>query len=205
MRDWARRSLGGLPGTFWVLWTATLVNRAGGFAVLFLTLYLTGPRGQSAGAAGLLVGGYGVGAAIGTLLGGVLADRWGRRSTQLAAHYGAAALLAALSLVTPVPAIAVIVALVGLCQGAPGPALVAAVTDVVPQAHRPRAFNLQFWAFNTGMAVASLLAGLLAQQSYPVLFLVDAGATLVTAVLITARVPASGRPWRTGSSWCSSG
>ncbi len=70
----------------------------------------------------------------------------------------------------------------------PGPAFVAATTDVVPEHDRPRAFNLQFWAFNSGVAVASLLAGLLAQQSFTVLFLVDAGATLVTAVLITTRV-----------------
>ncbi len=185
MRRWARQNLGGLPLTFWVLWTGMLVNKAGGFAVLFLTLYLTGPRGLAAGAAGLVVGGYGIGAAGGTLLGGVLADRWGRRSTLLLAHYGAAALLATLSLVTPVPLVAAVVALVGLFQGMPGPALVAATTDVVPEADRPRAFNLQFWAFNTGVAVASLLAGLLAQQSYTVLFLVDASATLVTAVLLT--------------------
>jgi MFS family permease len=189
MRDWARRNVGGLPGTFWVLWTGILVNKAGGFAVLFLTLYLTGPRGLSAAGAGLLVGGYGVGAACGTLLGGVLADRWGRRSTLLVAHYSAAALLATLSVVRPVPLIAAIVALVGLCQGAPGPAFVAAMTDVVPEADRPRAFNLHFWAFNSGLAVASLLAGLLAQQSFTVLFLVDASATLVTAVLLTLRVP----------------
>jgi MFS family permease len=189
MRDWARRNMGGLPGTFWVLWTGILVNKAGGFAVLFLTLYLTGPRGLTAGAAGLLVGGYGIGAACGTLLGGVLADRWGRRSTLLVAHFGAATLLATLSVITPVPLVAAIVALVGLFQGAPGPAFVAAITDLVPEHDRPRAFNLQFWAFNTGVAVASLLAGLLAQQSFTVLFLVDASATLVTAVLITLRVP----------------
>ncbi len=189
MRGWARRNVGGLPGTFWVLWTGMLVNRAGGFAVLFLSLYLTGPRGLSASAAGLVVGGYGIGAAGGTLLGGVLADRWGRRSTLLLAHFCAAGLLATLSLVTPVPAVAVLVALVGLFQGMPGPAFVAATTDLVGAADRARAFNLQFWAFNSGVAIASLLAGLLAEQSFTVLFLVDASATLATAVLITFRVP----------------
>src|SRR5262245_13005271 len=137
MRTWAKQNVGGLPRTFWVLWSGMLVNKAGGFAVLFLTLYMTGPRALSAGQAGLVVGGYGIGAACGTLLGGVLADRWGRRSTLLAAHFGAAALLATLSVITPVPLVAAIVALVGLFQGAPGPAFVAATTDVVPESDRP--------------------------------------------------------------------
>ena len=48
----------------------------------------------------------------------------------------------------------------------PSPAFVAAIVDVVPAERRSRAFNLQFWAFNLGMAVASLLAGVLAEASF---------------------------------------
>jgi MFS family permease len=71
----------------------------------------------------------------------------------------------------------------------PGPAFVAAIIDVVPADRRSRAFNLQFWAFNLGLAGASLLAGALASGSYLVLFLIDGGATLATALLITWKVP----------------
>ncbi|WP_203857128.1 MFS transporter, partial [Plantactinospora mayteni] len=56
-------------------------------------------------------------------------------------------------------------------------------------ARRSRAFNLQFWAFNLGMAGASALAGLLAEASYLALFLVDAAATLTTTVIIAWKVP----------------
>ncbi|HKT02433.1 MAG TPA: MFS transporter, partial [Rugosimonospora sp.] len=149
----------------------------------------TGPRHLPSALAGLIVGGYGLGSAAGTLLGGLLADRWGRRRTLLAAHAGGAALLYALGLVHQVPVIAVLVALVGLSQGAPGPAFVAAIVDVVPEVDRQRAFNLQFWAFNLGLTSASLLAGLLAEVSFPLLFAGDATTTLVTAVLILLRVP----------------
>src|SRR5581483_877135 len=173
----------------WVLWAGILVNRAGGFAVLFLSLYLTGPRHLSAAVAGVVVGGYGAGSAAGTLLGGVLADRWGRRRTLLLAHFGGAALLYALGLVHAVPVVTVLVTLIGLSQGAPGPAFVAAIVDVVPEPDRQRAFNLQFWAFNLGLTAASLLAGLLAEVSFPLLFAADATTTLVTALLILVRVP----------------
>lgn len=188
---WFRSTAGGLSGTYWVLWSGILINRAGGFAVLFLSLYLTGPRHLTPTLAGTIIGGYGVGSAAGTLLGGVLADRWGRRRTLLLAHFCSSALLYTFSMVHAVPVIAVLVVLVGASQGMPGPAFVAAIIDVVPGADRPRAFNLQFWAFNLGTAVASLLAGLLAKVSFTLLFVSDATTTLLTALLILLWVPES--------------
>src|SRR3712207_8579894 len=79
MRGLLRQAAGGLPRTFWFLWTGTLINRLGAFVVIFLAIYLTGERGFSQSEAGLVIGLYGVGGAIGTMTGGVLTDRWGRR------------------------------------------------------------------------------------------------------------------------------
>ncbi|WBB57314.1 MFS transporter [Verrucosispora sp. WMMD573] len=180
---------GGLPATFWYLWVGLLINRAGAFAMLFLSLYLTAARGASEALAGVVVGGFGAGGAVGVLLGGVLADRWGRRSTLVAAHLLTAALMVALALSHHLGVIATLALLVGVTHSMPSPAFVAAIVDVVPEHRRSRAFNLQFWAFNLGMAVASLLAGLLAEASYVALFLVDAVATVATAALIAWKVP----------------
>jgi MFS family permease len=189
LRRWWDDSAGGLPGTFWYLWSGLLINRAGAFAMLFLSLYLTAARGASPALAGLVVGAYGAGGAVGTLLGGVLADRWGRRATLLAAHLGAAGLMVALAFSRHLLVIAVLAALVGVVHSMPSPAFVAAIVDVVPEDRRARAFNLQFWAFNLGMAVASLLAGLLAEASFLALFLVDAGTTLAAAAVLALKVP----------------
>ncbi|PWU50285.1 MFS transporter, partial [Micromonospora globispora] len=123
------------------------------------------------------------------LLGGVLADRWGRRATLVAAHLGAAGLMVALAFSQHLAVIAVLAALVGVVHSMPSPAFVAAIVDVVPEHRRSRAFNLQFWAFNLGMAVASLLAGVLAEASFVALFLVDAAATLTAAAIIATKVP----------------
>ncbi|WSG47792.1 MFS transporter [Dactylosporangium sp. NBC_01737] len=165
-----------------------LINRVGGFVALVLSLYLTSERDLKPSAAGLVVGLYGVGGIAGVLLGGVLADRWGRRPTLLLAHFGAVVFLAGLAMTTRIPAIAALAALLGLMHAMPGPAFVAAIVDVVPAADRSRAFNLQFWAFNLGMAAASLIAGLLAEVSFALLFSVDAAGTLVTAVLLLWKV-----------------
>ncbi|MFG1870244.1 MFS transporter [Micromonospora arborensis] len=189
LRRWWHDTAGGLPATFWYLWAGLLINRAGAFAMLFLSLYLTDVRGASVGLAGTVVGAYGAGGAAGVLLGGVLADRWGRRATLLAAHLVTAGLMVALAFSRPLLLIAVLSALIGVVHSMPSPAFVAAIVDVVPAERRSRAFNLQFWAFNLGMAVASLLAGVLAEASFTALFLVDAGATLTAAAVIGWKVP----------------
>lgn len=186
----------GLPSTFWYLWVGILVNRAGAFAVLFLSLYLTGPRHLTPAAAGVVVGTFGVGGAVGTLLGGVLADRWGRRRTMLLGFGGGGCAMLALGFVPVLPVIAVLTAVVGTFTTMTGPAEVAAIVDLVPEADRTRAFNLQFWAFNLGTAAASLIAGLVAQVSFTLLFVIDGSATLVTALVVALTVPESipGRP-----------
>jgi MFS family permease len=184
-----RSAAGGLPATYWYLWTGILINRVGGFAVLFLSLYLTARRGASPAVAGLIVGAYGLGGVLGTLAGGVLTDRWGRRRTLLGSHLACVGILTGLALVGDLRAIALLCALLGLVQSAPSPAFVAAIIDVVPPERRSHAFNLQFWAFNLGTAGASLLAGVLASWSYTGLFLIDATTTLVTVVVIAWKVP----------------
>jgi predicted MFS family arabinose efflux permease len=63
------------------------------------------------------------------------------------------------------------------------------MVDVVPPEHRTKAFNLEFWAFNLGTAVAAPLAGLLAEAGFTPLFLVEAAATFATLVVLTFRVP----------------
>lgn len=97
--------------------------------------------------------------------------------------------MVALAYSRPLLLIAVLSALIGVVHSMPSPAFVAAIVDVVPAERRSRAFNLQFWAFNLGMAVASLLAGVLAEASFTALFLVDAGATLAAAAVIGWKVP----------------
>ena len=64
--------------------------------LIFLAIYLTQERGFSDARAGLVIGLWGAGGAVGTLLGGYLADRWGRRPTLLTAHLGAATMMVAL-------------------------------------------------------------------------------------------------------------
>ncbi|MGQ5259454.1 MDR family MFS transporter [Micromonospora sp. ZYX-F-536] len=189
MRSWFRDTTGGLPTTFWYLWTGTLINRLGSFVLVFLAIYLTQERGFSASQAGLVLGLWGVGGAIGTTAGGTLADRWGRRPTLLTAHVGAAAMMLGLGLARELWAVALGAFLLGMFAEAARPAFGAMMIDVVPAKDRLRAFSLNYWAINLGFACAAILAGLAAQADYLLLFVVDAATMLVTALIIFVRVP----------------
>src|SRR5262245_25172855 len=114
VRQWMHETAGGLPRAFWYLWTNTLINRIGSFVVIVLAIYLTQERGLSESYAGLVIGLWGAGGAIGTLVGGVLADKWGRKPTFLTALYGSSALMLVVGLVRGPVEIAIAVFLLGM-------------------------------------------------------------------------------------------
>ncbi|MFI7647455.1 MDR family MFS transporter [Micromonospora sp. NPDC049460] len=188
MRGWFRDTTGGLPVTFWYLWAGTLINRLGSFVLVFLAIYLTQERDFSASQAGLVIGLWGVGGAVGTTVGGTLTDRWGRRPTLLTAHLGAATMMLALGFARELWAVALGALLLGMFAEAARPAFGAMMIDVVPEKDRLRAFSLNYWAINLGFACAAVLAGLAAEAGYLLLFVVDATTTVITALIIFAKV-----------------
>lgn len=181
--------MGGLPRPFWYLFAGTLVNRTGSFIAPFLALYLTGSREFSVSQAGLVLSLLGLGSAVSQPVGGVLADRIGRRRTMVLGLLSSAATLLVLGAAEGLPAIAAAALAYGLCLDLFRPAVQAAVADLVADADRPRAFALQFWAVNLGFAVATPLGGYLAGRGYWLLFVLDAVASAGFAVLILRGVP----------------
>ncbi|MEU9982497.1 MFS transporter [Streptomyces sp. NPDC050856] len=189
LRGAARRTVSGLPGGFWWLWTSTLVNRTGAFVFTFLSLYLTQELGYSAWYAGLVVALHGLGGIAGSPLGGMLSDRWGRRPTMITGHLAGAAGAAALAVVTSAWGIAVVVLLMGVAMQAVRPAIGATIADLVPESGRRRAYALNYWALNLGFAVAALGGGAAIFLGYRTLFVADAVATALCALIVFLRLP----------------
>ncbi len=178
-----------MPPSFWFLWSGTLVNRAGTFVVPFLALYLTSDRDVSVPRAGLVLSLLGLGSAIGQPVGGVLTDRIGRRRTMVLGMLSSAATLLLLGAAGSFLAIALASFAYGVCLDLFRPAVQAAIADLVPDAERPRAFALQFWAVNLGFSIGTPLGGFLASRGYWLLFVLDAAASVAFALLILRGVP----------------
>ncbi|GAA4347716.1 MFS transporter [Angustibacter luteus] len=194
VRAWWGRSFSGFPRPFWVLFAGTIVNRVGQFVQPFLSLYLVGGRGTSVATAGTLVSCFGAGLFVSPVLGGWLADRFGRRPTLIWGLLATAAGLAALGLARELWQIAVCAFLLGVAMDVYRPAISAAVAEIVEPADRPRAFGLIYWAVNLGVSVSGVLGGLLAERGWWLLFLLDAVTCVVFAVLVARGVPESRAP-----------
>jgi MFS family permease len=180
-----------LPPVYWTVWLGTLVNRAGSFVVPVLTFYLTDALGLSLASAGAIVSLFGAGSVCASLVGGVLADRLGRKVTMVVSLFGGAITMVVLSSVSSPFAIGAATFAAGFVGDLYRPAVSAFVADVVPAEHRQSAYGLLYWAINIGFSIAPIAAGAVATLSYRALFLGDAATSAIFAVIIFMRVPES--------------
>jgi MFS family permease len=139
--------------------------------------------------AGLVLTIWGLGSLISQPVGGVLTDRYGRRTTLAGSLTATAIALFSLSFARPLWVIAILVFLLGLVADMYRPASTAAVADLVTGTDRTRAYALQFWAINLGFSVASTAAGVLLQFGFGLLFTLDAATTLAFGLLALRFVP----------------
>lgn len=181
--------VGGLPRPFWVLFAGTLVNRAGGFVLIFLAIYLTEVQGLTPAQAGAVISAYGLGALGGGPLGGALADRIGRRPTLVASLIGGGACMLILGIASRTATITAAAAVTGLLYEMYRPVVSATVADLVRSDDRPRAYSLLYWAVNLGASVAAVLGGVIAARSYRLLFVADAVTTAMYGVILWAALP----------------
>jgi MFS family permease len=179
----------GLPRIYWTLWAGMLLNRLGGSVFFLLGLYLTRERGLSPALAGLVISLYAAGGLVAGPVGGVLADRVGRRATLLAGTACAGTFMLALGLARSVGAIAALAPFVGFATIACAAPLQAAVADVVPAAQRTRAYGLLYWAINLGFAGAAVFGGALAERHFSLLFVIDALTTFAYGAIVYFGVP----------------
>jgi MFS family permease len=180
-----------LPRSVHVLVLGAFVNRAGAFVLPFLALYVSVRLGLGPGVASLTLGCYGVGSLVGSLAGGQLADRFGRRVVMVGALAGSALMLVALSRFRSAPAVLAATFGLSLVSDMYRPAMQAFIADVVPVEQRAHAFGLNYLAINLGFAVAPFVGGMLAEHSFSLLFYVDAVTSGLFAALIALALPES--------------
>jgi len=174
----------GLPPTYWLIWTGTLINRLGGFVIPFLTLYLTVQRQIPVSQAALVVSLFGAGSFIAQLAGGELTDRLGRRPVMLMSFFITPIFMILLGSARSLVLISIATFVVGFFTDLYRPAVGAAIADLVPPESRTRAYGYNYWAINLGAAIAPLLAGLMAGYNYQILFVADALTTAVFGFIV---------------------
>lgn len=181
-----------LPPVVWTIFAGTIVNRLGYLVTPFLVFFLAS-RGVTGADTSYVLGALGAGNLLGPAVGGVLADRLGRRPTMLIGLVGASAAQGALFLAPGVWTMAAAALLISAAGSAVSPAAFALLADAVDSERRRRAYALFGWGVNIGAAVAGVLGGFLAAHGYWLLFAVDAGSMLAYALVVAVRLPEAKR------------
>ncbi|MEE4546839.1 MFS transporter [Streptomyces sp. V4-01] len=185
----AKARFGGLPGAFWILWSGTLLNRLGTMVYPFLAIYLTSKRGFSATGAGTVLAVLGAGGVLSQPIGGMIADRWGRRVALTGGTVATGLTMLALGYARGTAAVIALAFLLGLVTDLFRPASQAIVADVLPSEERPRAFGLLLWAVNLGFSLSMAAGGALARDGFLTLFWIDALTCAGFGVLVWFGVP----------------
>jgi MFS family permease len=189
-----------LPRPFWVLLIGTFINRFGTFVMPFLTIYLS-KSGYTLAKASYAISAFGLGALCGSMLGGWLADRIGRRNTIVAGAFAAGGFYLLLHFAGTFPQIVLCTFFAGLSAATYPPASGALLTDVVPEHLRVRAFAALRVALNAGFACGAATAGFVAKYSYFWLFVGDALTTVAYGLIALFALPHGIRSSRQQAPW----
>ncbi len=176
---------------------ARFVNTFGtGVVYPFATLYFVREVGIAFTLVGLGLLANNVATATGTLVGGYLADRYGRRPVMVASMALAAPALAAYALVETALAFGTVATAAGFALGLFAPASQATIADATGTEERDRAYGLLKVASNAGFGSGFVAGGLLFEVARTAVFVVDGATSVVVAGLLWVALPDTfeGRP-----------
>ncbi|GAA0547530.1 MFS transporter [Chitinophaga japonensis] len=178
-----KKAFSGLSRSNWWLALILLINRSGNMVMPFLTIYLTQHLHFSLSEAGLVLAMFGIGAILGALAGGRLADRIGFYPVQFWSLLLNGLLFIVLGYMRTLLQICSCTFVLSLVGEAFRPASSAAVVWYSKPENRVRSYALNRLAVNLGFSIGPALGGILAAVSYRFLFWAD-GLTCIAAALL---------------------
>ncbi len=187
------KSYSGLPRVIWLLALVNFVNRCGGMAIAFISIYLTQHLGFDIPSAGFIMGCFGAGSLVGALMGGWLTDRFGFYKVQIGSLLLNGLALLLMLLIRDFWALCATTFAVSAISDTFRPANTVAVAIHSQPETRTRSMSLQRMAFNLGWTIAPSLGGILASFGWHWLFLVDGLTCVLAAIMLFLILPQSSK------------
>ncbi|MCP4543106.1 MAG: MFS transporter [Chloroflexi bacterium] len=173
------------PQQFWILVMSRFIDQLGGALIFpFLTLYITRKFNASMTEVGVIFGIVAASGIVGSMLGGALSDRLGRKGMVIFGLLASAAVNLMLAFVTDIKLVYVGAVFIGLFGNSAGPAHGAMVADLLPEEKRTQGFGILRVVFNLAAMIGPAIGGLLAARSFMLLFICDVVSSTITAIIV---------------------
>jgi MFS family permease len=177
------------PQQFWVLILGIFIDRLGGALMFpFFTLYVTQKFSVGMTEVGVLFAVFSISSIVGSMFGGALTDRLGRKGMLIFGLVASALTSLLMGLVGTIELFLGSALLVGLLANMGGPAGQAMVADLLPEEKRTQGFGILRVVANLAVTIGPAIGGLLAARSYLLLFICDAVASTITAVIVALAI-----------------
>ena len=178
------------PSKFWIVVLVSFIDRIGGTLLFpFFSLYITQKFGIGMTQAGIILGAFSAFGLIGSMAGGALTDRFGRRRLILFGLIFSALSTLTLGLVHTLAGLYPLVVVIGVLSNIAGPAHDAMVADILPEKQRSEGFGILRVVGNMAWIIGPTIGGLVATRSFFMLFVIDSVMSCIVALLFYKLIP----------------
>lgn len=185
-----RKTYAEFPPLFWLVVFTLFIDSIGSALLFpFFALYITERFGVGMTQAGVLIGMSSLFGIVGSMIGGALTDRFGRRQLILFGLVFSALSSLSFGLASDINLLYPLVVFVGILSRLANPAQDAMLADILPEAKRQEGFGITRVAFNLAWIFGAALGGMIATRSYLALFVTDAVISSLVAAILFFKLP----------------
>jgi len=178
------------PRLFWIVVGVRFVDGIGGTLLFpFFALYITQKFGVGMTQAGILLGMSSLFGLVGTMFGGALTDKFGRKQLILFGLVFSALSTLGFGLVNDFNILYPLVIVVGLLTSVAQPAHEAMIADILPENKRQEGFGILRVVANYAWIIGPTIGGFLANINFFYLFVIDSIISCLVAVIVYRTIP----------------
>lgn len=178
------------PALFWIVLGTLFIDSIGSTLLFpFFALYITQRFQVGMTQAGVLLGMSSLFGLIGSVIGGALTDKFGRRRLILFGLTFSALSSLSFGLAWDIKMLYFLIVVVGLLSRVSYPAHEAMLADILPESKRQEGFGYTRVAINFAWIFGTALGGLIAARSFLALFLMDAILSTLVAIILYIYLP----------------
>jgi len=176
---------------FWLLMVASFIDMLGGYLIFpFFSLYMTQKFdvGMTEVGTMFLVWALTSGV-IGNIIGGALADKFGRKTNIIFGLIASALSALMMVLINEIVVFYIVIGVIGIFEDIAGPARQAMVADLVPEELRGDAYGIYRIVYNLAATIAPAIGGFMAARSFEMLFYADVVISIAAALFVLFLLP----------------